>query len=228
MSSGTLSSLSRFAIVAAASSLSACIPYFEMEEVPDVERSLAGEFRASRDTPVLALRLSERIVFVRSALPDASPGRHVFQEPLFLTAGRLGELHDSLKRRTVGVVIPGITGTTALISGTRLRELCLVYADGRIVSLAPPEYGDKTRVWRQQSAGMADADWRDRLADEISAGSMMTGFSRTPDRPLAACFVASADAAIGWSSEERRRAVDFLRKLPAGSGKTNSTSSIVK
>ncbi|HSD59718.1 MAG TPA: hypothetical protein VLC55_02580 [Burkholderiales bacterium] len=224
MSTGALPRLARFsAIVAPVLSLAGCFPYFVTEELPDFERSLPVEYRSPRDTAVLALRLSESIFFVRSVLPGASPGRHVFEEPLFVTAGRLGALRDSLKRNNVGLVSVGITGTSALISGTKLRELCLVYADGRIVSLAPPEYGDKTRIWREQTAGMVDAGWRNRLANEVSGRPVMTGFDRTPVRPFAACFVATADAAISWSGEERRRVVEFLMKLPAERGKAGST-----
>lgn len=229
MNTGTLPRLAPFALIAAAVlPLSGCFPYFVTEEMPDFERSLPVEYRSSTDTAVLALRLSESIVFVRSVLPGASPGRYVFEEPLFATAGRLGALRESLKRSNVGLVGVGITGTTALISGTKLRELCLVYADGRIVSLAPPEYGDQTRIWRQQSAGMADAGWRNRLVNEVSGRPVMTGFDRTPEKPFAACFVATADAAIAWSGEERRRVVEFLMKLPAESGRGGGTRPIAR
>jgi len=229
MSTATRPRLARLSAIAAmVLPLAGCFPYFVTEEVPDFERSLPVEYRSPRDTAVLALRLSESIFFLRSVLPGVSPGRYVFEEPLFVTAGRLGALRESLKRNNVGLVNVGITGTSALISGTKLRELCLVYADGRIVSLSPPEYGDKTRVWRQQSAGMADAGWRNRLVNEISGRPVMTGFDRTPEKPFAACFVATADAAIEWSGEERRRVVEFLMKLPAESGKAGSAGPIVR
>jgi hypothetical protein len=146
----------------------------------------------------------------------ASPPRYVFEEPLFVTAEQLRGLPEKLKRTNVGVVIPGFTGSTALVSGSKVREICPIYAGGRVVSLAPPEYGEAPRSWGRQSAGVADVAWRDRLVREVSAGSVMTGFNRTPDRPLAACFVGSADAAVGWSTEARRQVVAFLSRLPAG------------
>lgn len=148
--------------------------------------------------------------------------------PVFVTAGRLSTLRDSLRRSNVGLVSLGVTGTTALISGSKVRELCLVYADGRIVSLSPPEHGDKMQIWREQSAGIADTGWRDRLVNEVLESSIMTGFHRTPEKPLAACFVAVPDATIAWGGEERRRVVEFLRKLPAQSGKADSTGQVAR
>lgn len=206
-------------MAAAAMVVAGCFPYVTTEEMPRVDRFLAAE-RIAPDTEVLVLRLTESLLFARSPVASTTPGAHGLEQPLFLTAGGLGRLQDELRRRNLGVIIPGVTGTTALISGARLREICLVFADGRVFSLVPPEYGDPVQAWKRLSAGAADPVWRDRLASDLSEGGAMRSYFPPRAARTGGCFPGWSNLSAGWSGDERRRVVAFLRRLPVADVKS--------
>ena len=185
------------------------IPIPTSDQPPDIAAALPAEF-ASGEGETLVL-----VVMYRGQ--GAAKRSVILGEPLFAKPAELPALAKRLDRSGVDVgfliVFLGVPGGVGGEGYVPVRELCVIAANGRTVSLHLP-----AGQWVRSEITVVDAVWRDQFAKLVASrpANPFTTATLFPIWRSSPCKQVdwTREILIQWTGEQRARVGAFLRELP--------------
>lgn len=150
------------------------------------------------DTGVLVLQ------FIKASRPPLMGPLQRAEEPLIVPERELASL-DTSRVRWALCIAGGMRGECGIVISNQLAEVCMLWPDGRLLSLGSP---DKTG-WGRESRGQLPEAWRTQWLLDLPKSPVLHGHDGI-------CPEQYSD--LKWPESERRRVMDFLEHMTVKPG----------
>ena len=183
--------------------LGACFPMaFHRNDAPDIWRHVPDAGRAS-DINILVLAIAEEYRAGHWAnLGKISGVSRQVRSPIFITERELKDLSAKLSAYSVDMAFIGILNSWVERSNERIVEVCVIWPDGRFLSLGEPT-ADK---WQRETRGLMTMPWQVQLLEAASSAEMLTTASAQGACPY-------MGAKLNWDYAMRQRVIAYLKQV---------------
>jgi hypothetical protein len=182
-----------------------CIP------IPIITADRPAEITPHVSAELTAPSLELMVIPVTST----SPGNDLFQvltldEPIFAKGSDIVGFEEKLERTSLHAVVLGLMGGGAAgtVSSNKVQEVCLIGSNGKTMTLARTG-----KSWTPSEVVPLDPAWRSQFTSLLTQTKPITLLPIWKSTPCGSFDWADLD--LKWDGEHRKRAIEFLRRLPA-------------
>ena len=183
--------------------LGACFPTaFRRDIVPDVWDHVPDASHAG-NVSILVLAISEVYRAGHwAALSKTSGFARQVRAPIFMTERELKGLSAQLSTTSVDTAFIGPLGSWVETSNERVVEVCVIWPDGRFLSLGEP----KANAWQRETRGLMTMPWQTQLLETASSAQMLETASAQGVCPY-------AGAKLDWDYAMRQRVIAYVKQV---------------
>lgn len=181
-----------------------CIP------VPIITADRPTEITPHVSTELTAPSLDVMLVPITARGGEAPRGVLTLDEPIFAKASDIIAFEEKLERTSLHAVIlffPGGLGA-GTVSSNKVQEVCLIGSNGKTMTLARTDKG-----WSPSEVVALDPSWKNQFIALLAESRPATLLPIWKSAPCGSFDWAALE--LKWQDEHRRRAIEFLRRLPS-------------
>ncbi len=188
---------SRLTAVAVFAVLGGCIMFpFGSNQSPGLAPHLPAT--SGSDTGVLVLQ------FIKASRPPTmGPLQHA-EQPLIVPERELHSL-DTTRVRWALCIAGGMRGDCGIVISNQLTEVCMLWPDGRVLSLGSPD----KMGWGRESRGQLPEAWRTQWLLDLPQSPVLHGYDGICPEQY---------SGLEWPESERRMVMDFLERMTVRPG----------